>query len=497
MISYPAIPLPQTQFAGDVIAPVIRTDVTNGLVEQDSRYAAKLKTYSATWDLTEDEFVTFEEWFSETLVGGVLTFGMFGVSTTAVELQPFRFVGGVYQGSKRAGLGYAVSATIESLLPGNAPANRVPPVAPWLRLVIDPIGDQLLTLSHRNAQIATRPTDGNTRTLRIFPPTDPTQYIYFGIQNFGEGDTLITSLDVDPIPLDPVYPFPDLPQVQAGFVDAGERRVARLNMDSGHPRQWVEWDTTRKNYTATWIFTLDQLLTFQAFFFVTLKSGTLKFTMELPVDGQFIEVPVRFIGGTYKEAYDAGDFWLVSAQLEREVDQTVFPSVNQPYGRYYSPTVNVTVNRRIFLVDTDKFFIVNPAEGQTISLHIGTHETEFGLMVIGLGNVLITRGPFIRDIGSLEDSGHTSYLKPAFELHNSLRDLGVVTTDYAATSFLNPALELLDVLEELGALGTDYAVAAYGTPAFELLVVLEELGTIGTDYAATAYQNPIFELVIP
>jgi hypothetical protein len=499
MIDIPEIlAFPSTNFNGDAATSVVRTSIEKGLIEQEGRFSNGLETFSANWVLSAAEFAIFEEFFNETLAGGVLTFGLPLPDGDGYEAKPCRFVGGVYNASHRQALWYDVSARIEHLSLNNAPANRTPAVPVFMRMAVDPMASQTLTLSHRNGLLTVRPTSGNTTTLRIFPPIDATQYIYFGINNQGLGDTLITSQDVDPIPPVVIPDFPaDFPAVNNNFAQDAERIVQRVQMDSGHPRQITGSETTVASYQVEWEFSLEELKDFQEFFYVTLKSGGLPFNLTLPVDGSFIPVVVRIAEGKFRESYVPVDRWKVSCTLDRIVNQTIAPATERPYPLYYSPTVNVNANLKVRTADANKFFVLTPDEGQTINLHIGPRLLEFGVLIKGLGNVLITRAPFVYDVGSFDDSAHTSYLKPAFELHNSLRDLGVVATDYAATVYQKPAFELIAVIEDIGTLATDFAATAYGKPAFDLLAVLEDVGTVETDFAATTYQKPIFEITIP
>ncbi len=499
MIDYPEIPLPLLNLQGEVAVSNIRSSLTNGMVEQNSRYGAKLKTYTANWKLSQAEFFIFEEWFSDTLKGGVLTFEMDGVGDGEIDLQPFRFVEGTFSSSITGGRFYNVQATIESLLPGNALVNAVLPVPMWERLLIDPVSDQELTLGHRNSILVSRPADGDTRTLRVFPPNDATQYIYFGIRNFGDGETLITSADVDPMPPDPVFSFPtSLPLPDMGMVDRGERRTGRIEMDSGHPRQWVEWDTTRKSYIAMWTLTLDQLKDFQDFYFFSLRNGTLRFLIEIPGTGDFSAKAVRFVGGTYQEAYLAGDYWQVSAEMEQVVDQTVFPSNAQPYGLYYSPSVTVNANRKIKAADANKFFIVNPDEGQTISLHISSQEIEFGILKTGPGNVLITRGPFIVDVGEIpSDASGQVILPAAFTLKNTINDIGAIPGDTTGQSILTTTFNLVSVIEDIGAVPGDSSGQTVLPTTMSILDVLVDTGEVPPDNSGQSFKPTTFTLDIP
>jgi hypothetical protein len=499
MIPYPTnFPAPDVSLSANAETPTVRTDLENGLIEQFGRFATGRETYNVSWQLSEDELAAFEEWFAETLIGGVLIFGLDLPKDGAYETQPVRFVGGSYEASHKNALWWNVTARIERMIVAIAPSNRTLPIPQWLRLAVDPTASQNLTLAHRNALLTVRPDDGSTTTLRIYPPTDETQYIYFGIQNLGDGETLITSEDVDPLPPEAVPSWPGtLPNLNRAFRVGAERKASRLDMESGHARQWAGLETTVKGYNVEFDFTLAQLQTFQDFFYTTLKSGSLPFWLTLPVDGQFIPVIVRFVGGKYSESYTFHDTFRVSASLDRITAQTVLPSAERPYPEYYGPRVNVTANRK--MLDAEgKFFIVNPDAGQTISLHIYATTPEFGLLITGLGNVLITRGPFIVDLGDVgTDEAGGIFGKPTFELKDTILNIGSVGNDYAESTFAKPTLELISVVEDVGNIGTDYAGGVFGNASFEILTVLEDVGTLATDNAGGVFLKPSFELVIP
>lgn len=498
MIAYPTnFPQPGTSLSGDASTPTARTDIETGLIYQEGRFSTGLETFRAQWTLSEAELVVFEEWFSETLAGGVLVFGLLLPDDGAYSLQPVRFVGGNYEVSHKGGLWWNVNATLEQLTLRNAPSNRTPSIPQFLRLAVDEALSQVLTLSHRNALLTVRPTEGNTTTLRIFPPNDPTAYIYFGIDNQGDGETLITSQDADPIIPESIQAFPlDLPNVNTSFNLRAERRTFRAEMDSGHVRQFAASKATRKTYQVEWEFSLEELQTFQDFFFVTLRSGAKTFTLTLPVDGLFVAVPVRFIGGKYSESYVPTDRFKVSASIERIVDQTVAPSEAQPFPVYYAPTVYVTANRKS-LDAQGKFFVVNPSAGQTISLHIYGTNPQFGLLVVGPGNVLITRGPYILDLGTFTDGAGGVFAPPTFELVDASRDLGTLDADFASGSFTKPTFELRETTRDLGTLAGDTAGGAFLKPSLELIEILVDLGTLAGDAAQGSFTKPTFELVIP
>lgn len=500
MIDYPAnFPQPGTSFSGDVQTPTIRTDLATGLIEQEGRFSTGLENFRAQWTLSEAELATFEEWFAEDLAGGVLVFGLLLPDEGAYSLQPVRFVGGNYEVSHKGGLWWNVNATLELLALHNAPSNRTPSIPQWLRLAVDPAASQVLTRSHRNALLTVRPGAGSTTTLRILPPTSQAAYIYFGIDNQGDGETLITSQDVAPVIPEAIPSFPlDLPNINVAFNIRAERRAIRAEMDSGHPRQFSASKSTRKTYQVSWEFSLAELQSFQDFFFVTLKSGAGTFYLTLPVDGQFIPVPVRFVGGKYSESYVATDRFKVSATAERIVAQTVTPSTENPYPLFYSPTVNVTGNRKIYLSDAGKFFIVNPAEGETIYLYISTRRIEFGLLNKGLGNVQITRQPYPLAIGEAGTDAMGTLMNPAvFSLVDTIKNIGSIAPDAFGTSFNLPVFGMVSLLEDVGAIPPEGFGTTFPPAPMELLAVLEDIGTITPDTFGTTYKNAAFTLDIP
>jgi hypothetical protein len=500
MIDYPEnLPLPTTSLDGEMETPVIRTSLQTGLVEQEGRFATAKRTTRTTWRLSEAELLVFENWFANDLAGGCLVFGMTLANDGEIQTVPVRFVGGNYDVSHDGALWFSVSATIEQLIVESAPSNRTPAVPVWKRLEIDPMTSQALTLSHRNARLVTNPSSGNTTTLRIFPPTSKASWIHFGIQQNGAGEVLITSQDVDPIPPDEIIHFPGaLPNVNSAFQMAATRPNSRLEMESGHSRQWAKFLTAIKTYRVQWEFSIEELHEFQNFFFTTLRSGGKTFLLTLPVDGLFLEVPVRFVGGSYTEAYTGVNRFVVNAQVERITDQTETPENERPYPVFYSPRVNVTANRRIYSSDAGKMFVVNPDEGQTINLHIRSLEIEFGVLIIGLGNVLITRTPYVLDIGSIgSDSSGQTILAPSFTLANTIEDIGSIGLDSSGQAMLPTAFSLVSVAEDIGAAPPDSSGQFFPPPAMSLLNVLEDIGTVPADTSGQTFKPTAFTLDIP
>jgi hypothetical protein len=500
MISYPTnFPLPTTSLDGETESPVIRTSLQTGLVEQEGRFATAKRTTRTTWRLSEAELLVFENWFANDLAGGVLVFGMTLPKDGALATVPVRFVGGSYDVTHDGAFWFSVSATIEQLLVESAPSNRTPAVPVWKRLEIDPMTSQVMTLSHRNARLVTNPADGDTTTLRILPPTSKAAWIYFGIKQDGDGEVLITSEDVDPLPPEDTVYFPGtLPNVNSAFSMNSVRQASRLEMESGHSRQWARFDTANKTHKVQWEFDLEELHTFQDFYFTTLRSGGKTFFLKLPVDGQFEEVPVRFVGGSYNESYAGVSRFVVNAQVERITEQTETPETERPYPVFYSPTVNVTANRRIYSTDAFKMFVVNPAEGQTINLHIRALTIEFGVLIKGLGNVLITRTPFLVDLGSVgSDSSGQTILPPSFTLTNTINNIGSVPGDSSGQTVQPTVFNLVSVAEDIGAIPPDYSGQTIQPTSLTLLAVLEDIGAVPADSTGQTIKPTAFTLDTP
>lgn len=500
MIDYPTnLPQPTDSLTGESVTPVIRTDQDTGLLVQEGRFATGRDTYDLSWKLSQEEVVIFEEWFNETLSGGQLLFALTMTVDGGLEEVPARFIGGNYRINHDGALWFNVGASVEVMFVSSAAPNRTPSVPPWFRLELDEALSQTLGTGFRNALLITRPTEGNITTFRVPPPTDETQWIYFGVQNFGAGEVLITSEDTDPLPTYSPPNFPGtLPAVNIAFSEAANRGAERLEMDGGHPRQWSRFETTTRKYSASWDFDLDQLQEFRDFFFTTLQGGARHFFLQLPVDGQFFEVPVRFIGGKFEESYVPHNRFKVTGQLERVVAQTVLPSELRPYPLYHAPAVTVTANRKVLSGDAFKMFNVFPDEGQTINLHIYDGEFEFGVTVKGLGNVLITRGPFVVDLGSIgSDSAGALSVAPTLELRDSILVIGSIGEDVSGVAHETPILSLISAIENIGSIATEVNGVVSKTPDLQLLDVLLDIGSIGTDTIGTTSNTPTLILDIP
>ena len=471
MIAYPNIPKPAQAIQGYEASPTLQTE-GRGLRYEESRSAVTRQELDLSWVLTGPQFQVFEDWFSETLSGGTLIFELPFHDGDTLEGKPFRFTDGVYSSYRDAGGYQHVSATVERMFLLDSNFNRTPPVPNWYRVTVDPALSQILTVSHRNSLLVLRPDFENLTTLRIPPPTDPSQWLPLGISNLGEGDTLITSADVDPpVATSTIYYPVELPGVENGLRDIGSRSVIRLDMAGGNTRQSSEHGTTVKTYQGSWLFTLSELKVFQEFFFIDLQAGTLPFVMGLPVEGQFLEVPVRFVGGGYREVYATQNAFRVTAQLERVVDQTVIPTTNRPYPLYYTPVVEVLGSTKLSLLDAGKLYVLDPPEGETVNLHISTHELEFGLLIIGLGNVLITRSPYALDIGTLEgQAGSGTFNKPTFELVPATVDIGTLEGQAGSGTFNKPTFELITVLVDIGTLEGQAGSGTFNKPTFELAI---------------------------
>ncbi len=495
MIDYPTnLPQPSTAFTGRAETPIFRTEGDNGLIEQYGRFSTGREEFNVRWELSESELVIFEEWFNETLAGGVLIFGLMLPEDDGYSIQPVRFIGGTYQVFHKKAFFWDVSARVEKMLVNPAASNRTPPVAQWQRLAVDPTESQILTTSHRNALLVVRPASEDQTTLRILPPSNPSNLIYFGISNQGDGETLITSEDV-PEPITPVVPsWPgSLPNVNQSFRMDAKRDAARLEMESGHTRQYSEADTTTKTHEVAFDFTLEQLQTFQDFFYVSLESGSLPFMLTMPVDGQFIPVMVRFAEGKFTETYIFHDRFRVTAKVDRIVNQTVSPPKERPYPLYYGPTVEVSAHRKM-LDAQGKFFVVNPSEGETIKLHIYDTTPEFGLLIVGLGNVLITRGPFLLSIGEIgPEAAQAEFLKPSLGLQSVIVEIGEIENELATADFSNtPTLDLREVLFPIGEIENESAQAEFNIkPTLDLRQVIVQLDSIASETANATFSKPI------
>lgn len=497
MITYPdTIPQPSITFAGDAETPTIRTDIETGLIEQEGRFSTGRESFRLSWRMSATELAAFEEWFAETLAGGVLVFGLALPEDGAYSLQPCRFVGGKYDFHHASALWFDVSAAVECLTVRNAPAQRTPPVPQYVRLTLDPVADQTLTLSHRNALLTARPALGSQTTLRIYPPTDETAWTFFGLRNMGAGETLITSDSVDPLPPPVLVDFPDtLPAVNQTFAAEASRRVTRLEMESGHPRQISASKSTQKTYHVDWEFSLDELQTFQTFFFVTLASGSAPFRLTLPVDGAFVPVTVRFVDGRYSEDYQHPDRFRVTADVDAITAQTVIPTTERPYPVFYAPTVAVTGTRRFAPADAGALLVFNPAAGETVAFHISSGTPEFGVLNKGLGQVLITRAPLVVALGSIgNEAAGVAFTRPDLSCVNTLHALGSVTPDAAGVGFRVPPLSLVVVLRALGSLAPDAAGLLFPIPSLELKTVLNPVGTIANESAGLSFPLPTITL---
>lgn len=497
MIAYPVnFPQPSISLTSETVASNLRSGQTNGLIEQVARFSTALETYNSTWEVSKEELLTFENWFNENLVGGVLVFGLVLPDDGAYSVKPVRFIGGAYQVSHKGNLWYSISAQFEHLRVTKTSAIRNPTIPNFLRLEVDPVKSQNLTKAYFNSSLTTRALSGSQTTLRIYPPTNPSQYILFGLRNSGNGDTLITSVNVDPFPTPPIVDWPlNLPNINTQVLQTSKRRVVRTEMESGHVRQFLDSDLTQNSFTVEWEFTLTQLKTFQDFFFVSLKAGEYAMSLKMPVDGGFVSTAVRFVGGKFSESYFGKSMFKVAATLERVVSQTVNASSETPYPIFYAPKVGISRNTKLLAADAGKLFVVNPTEGQTISLHISNLNIEFGLLVIGLGNVLVTRGGFIESLSG-SDSAGGFYGKPAFSLASVIFDIGQIQNDLGSGIYNLPSFELISVVNNLGNLESDVAASSYSKPSFEIKTVQVDLGTLSSDFASSSYNKPIFELII-
>jgi hypothetical protein len=413
------------------------------------------------------------------------------------SLQPVRFVGGEYDVSHKGAFWFLVTATIEKMIVSEAPTNRTLPVPQWSRLGVNPALSQNLTLDHRNALLTVTPDEGSTTTFRIYPPTDPTQYIFFGINNQGDGDTLITSEDVDPLPVETVPSWPgDSPNINQTFRVSAKRKVCRLEMDGGHPRQWAGLETTVKGFEIEWDFDLQELQSFHDFFYTTLKGGSSIFWLPLPLDGILSPLRVRFVGGKYQQRYIFNDTFKVSARVDLIVEQTVIPSEALPWPMYYGPIVEVTEHRKVESSDSTKMFVANVPNGETYNLHIGSNLIEFGVLITGPGNLLITRDPYVFELTGT-DEGFGTFATPTFELRETIHELASIGLDEGFGTFAKPTFDMTTVTEDIGNVGLDEGFGTFAKPTFDILGVLEDVGTLTMDEGFGTFTKPTFELIIP
>jgi hypothetical protein len=505
ILPYPSqLPEPSVSFFGSAETSVLRTSGDNGLAVQEPRFSTNLTTYGVEWIVTQLELAFFEQWFGDTLLGGVLVFSLDIPEGGSVVPTAVRFVGGDYRVGHREAQWFTLSARVEKLGLNPAFLNRTPVVPSWRRLRVDPAEAQKLTLAYRNALLVVRPDDGSQTALRIPPPLNPSSYVYFGVDNQGEGETLITSEGEPPITGSGSVSFPaGLPGVTSDFQLVASREAARVEMDSGHPRQYANADTASKLYRVAWEFTVAQLHEFQVFFFQTLEGSSRSFFLRLPVDGLFAEVQVRFLDGEFGFNYLPDGTFKVVAILERVVNQTVAPPAHRPFPLYYAPSVEVTQNTKVSANDAMKFFIVNAPQGETVNLHIYQNMIEFGVLSVGLGNVLITRGPFLLNLGNLgPEEANSSFNKPFVGLLDTIVSLGEVGNEEAESLFLKPFVGLLDTIVPLGNVaqfGEEIAESSFREPYSELKRVLLPIGDVtdDDDNATSEFKKPHVTLEIP
>lgn len=486
MIDYPDIPLPSTSLRDRSDTPVARTQLRTGLIRQRPRFSTGLRSINVSWQFTRSEFAVFENWFANDLAGGVL---VFGIPWNAAPDEVYRFAHGRYEARQDHWGKFAVSAALEVLETHFSNATTVPPVAPWLRLVINPVSSQQLTFSHRNARLTANTDDESTTTLRVYNPTSPDLYIPFGIRQTGLGDILVTSEDADPPVVLPPAVWPStLPAAVSGFTDSSERPVARIEMDGGHVRQAQRFDASAKEYNASWDLSAAQLQTFETFFHVTLQNGSREFTIPLPVDGTFNPVPVRFNGG-YATQYQPVNRFRVTATLDRVLAQSVSEQTWTPFGLYYKPVQDVVSNLKVTAGMAGRLFRVYAAAGQTVSLHIGSLDIEFGILSIGPGSVLITRAPYLHNLGEVQENMGGAFLPPTISLGTAL----IVMDDQedpVTGEFQAPTISLQTTLVPLPE-QTDSAEGAFLDPVLELREVLVPVSD-QSDSVEGAFLPPVF-----
>ena len=480
------VPAPGYGYARRAVPASLRTTLQTGWPVNRARYGTNRSEWRATWRLRGSEFQIFRTWFADDLANGVLLF------TVPWSSEVLRFVGGSFNATQGHGGFHEVSAVLESLGTTNAPINTTPLVPPGRRLAVDPADSQQLTFIHRNARLASRPLDGDTTTLRVYTAESPENYIWLGVRNLGDGETLITTEDSDPPPVEPTATWPTgMPYPDSGFQIEQRAQVARLEMESEHTRQATRFDTFQEGYQVSWTFDASQLTAFQTFFFTTLESGSKAVGIPLPVDGSFNPVSVRFVGG-YSESYAGPDRFRVTAELLRVTGQSVFPENTTPYALHYYPVVEVSEHTLVTSADAGKMFVVSTVEGETVNLHIGQQEIEIGVLLIGSGSVLITRTPFVHDMGS--DTTSSGLVKPSFELESVIVE--IETSPDAAESVLGkPTFELDSVIVQASP-DDDFTESALGKPSLEIKDVLVEI-TPDSDTTTSELKKPVFRLEIP
>lgn len=480
------LPAPSYGYSERVVPSSLRTALRTGWPVVRARSGSNRSEWRCSWRMRSSEFQAFRTWFADDLAQGVLLF------TVPWSSEVLRFVGGTYAAIQGHGGFHEVSATLESFRTTNAPINTVPLVPPGKRLAVDPAVSQQLTFIHRNSRLALRPDDGDTTTLRVYSATAPENYIWLGVRNLGDGETLITTEDSDPAPVEPTATWPSgLPYPDAGFRIENEAQVARLEMESEHSRQSTRFESAEETYQVSWTFSQSELTTFQTFFLSTLEAGSKPVGIPLPVDGAFNPVAVRFVGG-YAESHSGPGQFRVTAELTRVTTQAVFPENSTPYAQHYFPVIEVSEHTLVAPGDAGKMFIVSTVEGETVNLHINQQQIEFGVLLLGLGSVLITRTPFVYDMGADTTSGVVG--KPELSLLSVIVDIET-SPDAAESVLAKPGFELDSVIVD-GSTDSDLAASEIRKPVLEVKEVLVET-TTDPDTTSSELKKPVFRLEIP
>ena len=108
-----------------------------------------------------------------------------------------------------------------------------------------------------------------------------------------------------------------LPQpVIDGYGFNPDSRVIKTDMDSGAARVRQRFTAGPTQYKAAWIFTQQQLATFEAWFDLDALSGAAWFTTTVWCGKGLVNVTARIPAGTFAVTKRTGMMWSVSATLE-------------------------------------------------------------------------------------------------------------------------------------------------------------------------------------
>lgn len=126
--------------------------------------------------------------------------------------------------------------------------------------------------------------------------------------------------------MDATWPTSTLPRPASSMSGTTGAGSIVTEMDTGRKRIRRRTGNESQELTLTWLFTDLQFRLFRIFFRDTLQSGSQWFTIDL-ADGSGAEnltpTRVRFIDGQYRHSYVPHMQYQVSAQVERDVVETV------------------------------------------------------------------------------------------------------------------------------------------------------------------------------